>query len=134
MEQVSILSDKTTSSEEKDPDLKGFKLTGHNLLVKPIHVEAKTKSGIIISDQTADDASYLMNVCKVLLVGPTAYTQDMFKETGPWANVGDYVMIPKLTGTKLNYKGTILTIVSCDKVIATVEDPKSVDPHFNLFN
>jgi co-chaperonin GroES (HSP10) len=73
-----------------------------------------------------------MNVCKVLAVGPTAYTQERFETTGPWCKPGDYVLIPRLGGMKLKYKGTPLTLISCDKVLVKLDDPKDVDSHFNI--
>ena len=132
IKQISPISDGTTSTDQKDPDLGGFKLTGHNLLVRPVHTEGKTAGGIILADKTKDDVAFLMNVCKVLQIGPTAYTQTMFEKSGPWCKEGDFIMIPKISGTKLDFKGVPLTIVACDKVIAVIDNPKDIDPNFNI--
>ena len=131
-EQLNVTNSDSSEIDSKDPDLNTFKITGHNILVKPISVMSKTKGGIILSDQTLHDASYLMNVCKVLAIGPTAYTQEMFEGTGPWCKVGDFVLIPKIAGQKIKFKGVPLTLIACDKVLAVIEDPKDFDTTFNL--
>lgn len=127
-----VINGETTSVEVPDPDITGFTLTGHNLLLRPLHIEGKTKSGIILASKTHHDIAYLMNVCKVLSVGPTAYTQDIFEKSGPFCKVGDYVLIPRLSGQKVKYKGYPLTILACDKILAVIDNPQDIDPHFNL--
>jgi co-chaperonin GroES (HSP10) len=132
IEQLSHANSETTSWDTPDPDITGFEITGHRLLLRPVHVEGKTKSGLILAKKTQHDLSYLMNVCKVLKVGPTAYTQEMFEKTGPWCKVGDFVMIPKLGGQKIKFKGVPLTMISCDQVLAIIEKPEDVDCSFNI--
>jgi hypothetical protein len=48
VQQVSHVSDETTDINEKDPDLKGFNITGHNLLLRPLHVSGKTSGGVYL--------------------------------------------------------------------------------------
>lgn len=127
-----IVHGETTSNTIPDPDVTGFKLCGHNLLLRPLHIEGKTKGGIIIASRTQHDIAYLMNVCKVLKIGPTAYTQDIFEKSGPFCQEGDFILIPRLAGQKVKYKGVPLTILSCDKVLAVIDNPQDIDPHFNL--
>lgn len=132
MEALSILNTETTPHDSKDPDLTEFDIKGWNLVVRPVHVEGKTKGGIILTDKTQGDASYLMNVGKVLKMGTQCFTQEDIFNGERWCEVGDYVLIPKLTGQKVKYKGVPLTIISCDRIIATIKDPKDIDPNFNI--
>lgn len=134
VEQLSRTNQEKSNAKDEDPDLDGFQITGHNLLVMPVEIEGKTKSGLILTDSTREDIAYLMNVCKVLQLGPTAYTQECFKNSGPWCKKGDYVLIPKITGQKVKFKGKPLTIVSCDKVIAVIDDPATVDTNYNILH
>ena len=130
MTQITNLSQqKSLASDEVD--LTGVRITGHNLLVQPVKADDKTETGVYLPDSVRDDVSYLNNVCKVLVVGPTAYTQDMFKGEA-WCKEGDYVVIPKNVGQKLLLKGTPVTLVSCDRVIMVVDEPKFLDPKFNI--
>lgn len=132
LQDLGTSSNHSTNVDDPDPDIKGFNITGHNLVLRPLHVEGKTKGGIILASKTQQDIQYLMNVCKVLKLGPRAYVQDMFKETGPWCKEGDFVLIPKIGGQKILFKGTPLTIIPCDRVIAVLDNPKDVDPNFNI--
>ena len=135
MQELSTISENSTSINDPDPDISGFRITGHNLVLKPLHVEGKTKGGLIIPGKTHKDLQYLMNVCKVLDLGPRAYIQDKFKQDGklvPWCKKGDFVLIPKIGGQKILFKGIPITIISCDLVIAVLDDPASVDPNFNI--
>lgn len=130
--EMSTNSEEATSIGDPDPDLSDFHITGHNIIVRPLLVESKTKGGILLTDSLTKDVNYLMNVCKVLKLGPRAYVQDMFEETGPWCKEGDYVLIPKIGGQKMKYKGVPVTIISCDRVIAVLEDPSTIDPNYNI--
>jgi co-chaperonin GroES (HSP10) len=128
----SILDPETTPIDAPDADITGFNVKGHLLVVQPVHIEGKTKGGIILAQKTKDDIAYLTNIGKVLKVGPSAYTQAMFDETGPWCKEGDYVLLPRLAGQKIRLKGVPLILVGCDKVIATLDNPKDIDPNFNI--
>lgn len=130
VEQLSVLDEgKTTVDVEVDTS--GFQVKGWNILVQPISIGEKTKGGIYLPEKFKDDMSYLSNVCRVVQKGSLAYTQDMFKGE-VWCEVGDFVMIPRNTGQKMMLKGVPVTIVGCDKVIAVVEDPATIDPKFNI--
>lgn len=126
------LEDEHTSEINQKVDISGFKTMGHNLLLRPISHEKKTRHGIILTDKTSNDMTYLTNVCEVISMGPTAYTQEMFDKSGPWCEVGDFVVIPKLSGFKIKYKGVPLIVISCDKIVGVVKDPNDLDPTFNL--
>lgn len=116
-------------------DITGLEVQGYNLVVQPFEAEQKitTENGmqLFLPDSFRDDVTYLSNVCRVLAVGPTAYTQEMFQGK-PWCKVGDYVIIPKNTGQKILWKKKQVTIVACDRVIAVVDDPAHIDQSFNL--
>jgi co-chaperonin GroES (HSP10) len=135
--QLSELNTETTDVNEKGPDISGFNLKGHVVLLRPVHVSGKTKGGLLLANKTQQDVSYLMNVCEVLAIGPTAYTQEQFlnprtNEIEQWCKVGDFVLIPRLSGQKIKYKGVPLTIISCDRIIATLDNPEDIDPNFNI--
>lgn len=126
------LNKESTPHDSPDPDLSGFKVTGSRLVLRPCHVEGVTDKGLILAGKTTHDIEYLMNIGKVLKMGPTAYTQDMFKETGPWCQTGDFVLIPRLEGQRIKWKGISLIMILCDRVQAVIDDPKNIDPHFNI--
>ncbi len=109
------------------PDIPGF-----HVLVRPISVKPVTKGGIYLPDSTRDDIAYLTTVGKVLKVGDQAY-KDVSKFTGPpWCKEDEYVCYGKNAGIKLHYKGIKLLLLYDDQIIMRVENPKDLDPTFNL--
>ncbi len=129
---LSSINDESTPIDSSDPDLSGFHIMNHCIVLRPVHVEGKTQGGVILASKTHQDISYLTNVCKVLKLGSKAYTQDMFDDTGPWCKEGDFVLIPRLGGQKIKYQGVPLTLLSCDKVLAVLDDPKILDNTYNI--
>lgn len=137
IEQLTVLDKETSDIDLPDPDLSGFHLKGWNILVRPVTVKDKIalKGGksLFIPGSTSDDINYLSNVCKVLKVGSLAFTQEGFQGQ-VWCKEGDFVLLPKLTGTKIKYKNVSLNMIACDRVLAVIDDPKEIDPNFQIVN
>ena len=109
------------------PELPGF-----HVLVRPVSVKEKTKGGILIPNSTKEDMSYLTTVGKVIKMGNLAYNDiDKFPK-GPWCKEGDYICYAKHAGQKIQYKEIKMILLYDDQVIMKVEDPKYLDPTFNL--
>ena len=117
--------------ETKDPEVLP-ELPGFHILVRPVSVKNKTKGGIFIPDSIKDDMSYLTTVGKVLALGDLAYMDKDKFPGGAWCMVGDHVCYGKHSGTKLFYKGVRLILLFDDQINMRVEDPKDLDPTFNL--
>ena len=121
----------TDEEEVKDPDVLP-ELPGYHVLVRPVSVKSKTKGGIFIPDSTRDDMSYLTTVGRVVSVGDLAYIDKNKFPTGAWCQVGDHVSYGKHLGTKLFYKGVRFILLFDDQITMRVQDPKDLDPTFNL--
>jgi co-chaperonin GroES (HSP10) len=121
----------TDEEEVKDPDVLP-ELPGYHVLIRPVSVKSKTKGGIFIPDSTRDDMSYLTTVGRVILVGDLAYIDKNKFPTGAWCQVGDHVSYGKHLGTKLFYKGVRFILLFDDQITMRVQDPKDLDPTFNL--
>ena len=121
----------TDEEEAKDPDVLP-ELPGYHVLVRPVSVKSKTKGGIFIPDSTRDDMSYLTTVGRVVSVGDLAYIDKNKFPTGAWCQVGDHVSYGKHLGTKLFYKGVRFILLFDDQITMRVQDPKDLDPTFNL--
>jgi co-chaperonin GroES (HSP10) len=109
-------------------------IPGYNVLVRPVSIKAKTKGGILLPDSTVDDMSYLTTVGKVLAVGNLAYQDKDKFPSGSWCEVGDYVCYGKHAGVKMIYKGVKLILLYDDQIMLKMENPKDLDPTFNLSN
>ena len=121
----------TNEEEEATPDVLP-ELPGFHVLVRPVSVKEKTKGGILIPNSTKEDMSYLTTVGKVIKIGNLAYNdKDKFPK-GPWCKEGDYICYAKHAGQKIQYKEVKMILLYDDQVIMKVEDPKYLDPTFNL--
>ncbi len=132
MIEMSIVEEEVTDKDIDEPDLKGLRIPNHCILLRPIRVDKKTKSGVLLPSDTHSDISYLTNICKVLKLGERAYKQEMFAESGPWCKEGDFVVIGKFEGQKIKFKGIPMTLVSCDRIIAILDNPEDIDPIYNI--
>jgi len=109
------------------PELPGF-----HVLVRPVSVKEKTKGGILIPNSTKEDMSYLTTVGKVIKIGNLAYNDTDKFPKGPWCKEGDYICYAKHAGQKIQYKEIKMILLYDDQVIMKVQDPKYLDPTFNL--
>ena len=121
----------TDPEEVADPEVLP-KIPGLHVLIRPVSVKSQTKGGILLPDSTKEDMSYLTTVGKVIVLGDLAYMDKDKFPSGAWCNVGDYVCYGKHTGTKLLYKGVRFILLFDDQITMKVEDPKDLDPTFNL--
>ena len=121
-----------TNKEDKDtPDVLP-ELPGFHVLVRPVSVKEKTKGGILIPNSTKEDMSYLTTVGKVIKIGDLAYNDTDKFPKGPWCKEGDYICYAKHAGQKIQYKEVKMILLYDDQVIMKVQDPKYLDPTFNL--
>ena len=130
----SILNDAWNTNEETpDPEVLPV-VPGYHLLIRPVSVKQETKGGIILPDSTKEDIAYLTTVGKVLVIGDDAYMDEDKFPNGPWCEAGNYVCYGKHTGQKFFYKGIKLLLLYDDQISMVVEDPKDLDPTYNLTN
>ena len=128
------MNDTWASNEEvADPEVLPV-IPGYHILIRPVSVKAETKGGIILPDSTKNDIAYLTTVGKVLAVGKDAYNDANRFPNGAWCKEGEYVCYGKHSGQKFFYKGIRLILLMDDQISMVVEDPKELDPTFNLSN
>ena len=121
----------TNEEDEATPDVLP-ELPGFHVLVRPVSVKETTKGGIIIPNSTREDMSYLTTVGKVIKLGSHAYNDTDKFPKGPWCKEGDYICYAKHAGQKIQYKEVKMILLYDDQVIMKVQDPKYLDPTFNL--
>jgi|TARA_R110002020_G_scaffold34172_1_gene104266 co-chaperonin GroES (HSP10) len=128
-----VKNDQWISNEKDIPDPSVYpNLPGYNILIRPVSVKGITKGGIFLPDSTTSDMAYLTTVGRVVAIGELAYMDETKFPKGAWCKVGDHVCYGKHTGTKLFYKGIKLLVLFDDQIMMKVEDPKDLDPTFNL--
>jgi len=100
--------------------------TGYRMLLAPLEVGKKTDGGIYLPDQRRADESAASIVACIVKMGPDCYQDNKKFPNGPWAKVGDWVIIPSYSGTHIKVKGMDFRIVNDDTIHAVVEDPRGV--------
>ena len=89
---------------EAFPDVDpGFEPFGSRVVVQLRSPKTKTKSGIILTDDTKETEMWNTQIAKVRALGPLAFhnrdKQELWPE-GAWCAAGDYVRIPKYNQDK----------------------------------
>ena len=126
-----------SNEEIKDPDPLP-EVLGWRLLIRPVSVRPKTKSGIILPDIIKSDMSLLNTVGRVLAVGPLAFDNegmylmggDGKKKFDPWVGVGDYVLYGKNAGLRITYKGVKLVLLEDRALLMRLDSPNYIDPSY----
>ena len=102
--------------------------TGYRIVLFPLKLDSKTKSGIILTDDTVAESQITTNICKVLKVGPDAYKDKDKFPTGPWCKTDDWVLITRYAGSRIRIDGGELRIINDDEILAVIEDPRDILP------
>lgn len=82
-----------------------FEPYGARVLVQVRRVITKSKGGIILSGADVQTEAWNMQVGKLIAAGPLAFKKRDTAEPWPegvWANVGDYVRVPRWSGDRLS--------------------------------
>lgn len=112
---------------DKIGDLSDIKVMYSQVLLGIYERPAKTKSGIIFTDQHRDEDLFQGKICMVLKMGPLAFQDtDDVQFHGQKVEVGDWVSIRTSDGWALNIRGQACRMVSDTGIRLVVEDPDSV--------
>jgi co-chaperonin GroES (HSP10) len=103
------------------PEPKGWKI-----LVAMPQADEKTKGGIVKASQTIRDEE-ISNICGyVLKMGKECYQEKNRFPTGPWCEIGDWVIFRAYSGTRIKMYGQEFRLINDDTVEAVVDDPTGV--------
>lgn len=103
------------------------KPVGYRLLVAMPEVEQTFgDSGILKAAETLHHDSIMSMIGVVLDMGEQAYSDTDRFPTGPWCEVGDYVMFRMNTGTRFKVGGVEYRLMNDDSVEAVVSDPRGI--------
>jgi len=72
----------------------GFRATGHRILLVPEEIDKKTKSGILLVEETVTAEEQIAVVATVLEIGPDAWSD----KSTDYCRVGDRVLIGQYVG------------------------------------
>lgn len=119
------------SAELKTPDAtKVPKPVGYHLLVAIPSVLEKTKGGILRPDMLRKQEETASIVGRVIEKGPDAYSDKARYPSGPWCEVGDFVLFRSYSGTRIRVDGQEFRLINDDTVEGVVEDPTGFERGF----
>jgi len=105
----------------------GIHPKGYRLLIKPLEIEEKTASGIIVTTASNKEREEMSNTTgEVVEVGSGCWLDT----EEPWCKAGDRIVFAKYAGLLyLGKDGVKYRIINQDNVVATLDgDVKLVDP------
>ena len=106
--------------------------TGYTLLIEPVRVEQTSRGGIVLADETVRHKEILQSLGRVVAMGPCAYQgKAEFDRSGPWCEVGDFILHPVYGGQEVQVQGkdgkpSKLRIINDDQVLALVPNPEAI--------
>lgn len=106
------VEDPALTITKKIGNLKNIELFGNQVLLGVYERPQKTKSGIILTDNTRGEDQHQGKAALVLKKGPTAFVDDAnYSFKGQNVNVGDWVAIFVSDGRAITIHGTLCRIV-----------------------
>jgi len=116
------------SAEEKARQLPEPK--GYRILCAIPEAEKEFDSGLLKADETMRTDELLTTVLFVVAMGPDCYKDESWFPTGPWCNVGDFILVRPNAGTRLVIHDREFRIINDDSVEAVVQDPRGIKRKF----
>jgi len=95
---------------------------GYRILIRPRGSIEKTKGGIILTDSSKNDQSYLNSVGQIIAMGDECYSD----RKKPWCKVGDWVIFGRYAGARISVQKVKMVLLNDDEIIATLESPDVV--------
>ncbi len=109
----------------------GLQANGWNVIVEVY--ETPEKKSLILNpyaDREKREKLFLSCVGLVIKVGKGVYMDDRYKDTGPWCEIGDFVLFPRNAGYGFYYNDKYLFLLKEDMIDAVVDNPNLIT--FNL--
>ena len=98
------------------------KPVGYRILIRPRGTIEKTKGGIILTDSSKEDQSYLNSVGQIIAMGDECYSD----RKKPWCKVGDWVIFGRYAGARISVQKVKMVLLNDDEIIATLENPEVI--------
>jgi co-chaperonin GroES (HSP10) len=122
------MTEETTQAPLTDDELEAQlpKPVGYKLLIALPKVEETYESGLLKAERTIQQEHVLSMVGLVLDMGAQAYKDPDRYPTGPWCEVGDYVLFRANSGTRFRVNGVEYRFLNDDSIDGVVADPRGI--------
>ena len=100
---------------------------GYHIMIVMPKVQQSTKGGVLLPESAKSREDIASIVGKVVKVGKDAYPEtDSRFASGPWCQVGDWVMVSYYAGHRFEFDGIEMRILNDDAILAVVDEPSKV--------
>lgn len=97
------------------------------VLILPVQLQKKTRSGLYIPDQAAEAQDYLNYMGRLVDMGPKAFQHQSLRVDGDDERVpaiGDYVMFGRAAGFRITLHDVEMRICEDRDIIAKIDSPR----------
>jgi len=122
------MTEETTQVSITDDELEAQlpKPVGYKILIALPKVEETYESGLLKAERTIHQEHIMSMVGLVLDMGAQAYQDPERYPTGPWCQVGDYVLFRANSGTRFRVNGVEYRFLNDDSIDGVVADPRGI--------
>lgn len=99
---------------------------GYQVLITVPEVSEKSGGGVYLPDSLTEREKRASIIGLVTLIGPDAYNDKKRFPSGPYCEVGDWVVFRSYGGQVLYVDGIEYRLINDETVLATVEDPRGL--------
>ena len=100
------------------------KAVGYKIVLIIPKFESTTKTGIIIPDSRLDEEETASTIAYVADIGADAYPTERYKQ--PWCKVGDWAIIGKWAGVKMQCGDWQVRILNDDNILGVTDKPDMI--------
>lgn len=95
-------------------------------LIMPVRPQKKSRGGIILVEESRDNAQYLTYIGKIVALGPLWCKGANFQgdDDKPELKAGDWVLYGRHAGQRVEYKGVKLLLVNDDDKLMKIRSPE----------
>jgi hypothetical protein len=130
--------------EDRDPgiDLDTFdkeaEIAKFKNVIKPVgwhmhvrlYTEPKIVKNVILPDVVRDEGLYKNCVGLVLQLGKGCFEDERYRKTGPWCEVGDWIVFPRHAGFRIFVLGIPIWVLPEDGLTSQVlSDPRDISKY-----
>ena len=116
--------DTSATNEQKATQIP--KPSGYRILCAVPEIDKEYDNGLIKADVTVRNEELLTTVLFVVAMGPDCYQDKEKFPSGPWCNIGDFILVRPNTGSRLIIHGKEFRLINDDSVEGVTLDPRGI--------
>jgi chaperonin GroES len=100
--------------------------TGWRVAILPYRGAERTKSGIVIAEETQKRTQLATNCGYVISLGDLAYKDETKFPFGAWCKEGDWIIFGRYAGSRISIDGGEIRFLNDDEILGIVNSPEDI--------